>query len=580
MKSLFYLNLLFLFVLMFPGLLNAQQQENNDQGQITMTKVENQNIPGGDYKNIELKPGEPCEKCMEECLKDPNCKAYTYVKPGVQGPNAMCWLKSSVSNIVNDTNCISGVKEIKVELVKIADEPDISYHENIDIPGNNLRYFDLGKGETCQKCIEESMKEKKCVAYTFTKPGFQSPFGRCYLKTAANHLVENKNCISGIKVFKLNQMTMISKLTLSRPSDAPSFYASASTYLLAMQLSPGQSLWDKNTDSKDYNFHYNWAKQVDGNAIRSELTLKFDSMVNLKSRERASALANWYALVCETWANYGLDFGSAQANSKDAEFHKKWALQQSVSEIKNQINMRLDKILALYGITKAPVNQMGKTGSVATRCATYMKIPGLVIGMSDFAKDAGKFTPPDYVDLKKVFVYDIEGDQLAYAPTGWHRLNFYKVPSIDNDDPYIWSLPPGIVVGLSYSLSYDIEDDKVFGYKPFKGPESLGGDRFKKQNGGDRGAHEGEGWYWYESTGFGFSDWNMIECLPRGTVVGLKHSINQLGKKFIWQGVTYDPVNPGISPPRYFVRRHYGDMTAPANQGYYWYEKITDPPKN
>lgn len=83
-------------------------QEQSDK--TTVTQVENQNIPGGDYKFFELKPGETCQACIDACLKDPNCKAYTYVKPGVQAKNAVCWLKSSVSNPVSDPNCISGVK--------------------------------------------------------------------------------------------------------------------------------------------------------------------------------------------------------------------------------------------------------------------------------------------------------------------------------------------------------------------------------------------------------------------------------------------------------------------------------------
>jgi uncharacterized protein (TIGR02145 family) len=75
-----------------------------------VSQVENQNIPGGDYKSFELKRGETWRDCNDACLNDPNCKAYTYVKPGVQGQNAVCWLKSTVSDPVVDPNCISGVK--------------------------------------------------------------------------------------------------------------------------------------------------------------------------------------------------------------------------------------------------------------------------------------------------------------------------------------------------------------------------------------------------------------------------------------------------------------------------------------
>jgi hypothetical protein len=78
----------------------------------TMSYLENKNIVGGDYKSFELKPGETCQACIDACLNDPNCKAYTYVKPGALRQNAMCWLKSAVSNPVDDPNCISGVKAI------------------------------------------------------------------------------------------------------------------------------------------------------------------------------------------------------------------------------------------------------------------------------------------------------------------------------------------------------------------------------------------------------------------------------------------------------------------------------------
>lgn len=59
MKSVICLILLLLFSLMHQNLSNAQQPESDNQGQITVTKVENRNIPGGDYKNLVLMPGKP-----------------------------------------------------------------------------------------------------------------------------------------------------------------------------------------------------------------------------------------------------------------------------------------------------------------------------------------------------------------------------------------------------------------------------------------------------------------------------------------------------------------------------------------
>lgn len=63
--------------------------------------------PGIDYKRLTL----DAKFCEDECKKDPNCKAWTYVKPGTtQGPDANCWLKSAVPSPVVNTCCISGYK--------------------------------------------------------------------------------------------------------------------------------------------------------------------------------------------------------------------------------------------------------------------------------------------------------------------------------------------------------------------------------------------------------------------------------------------------------------------------------------
>ncbi len=105
---------LFLVLLSTFSCLFGQEQPVKEVGlnKPTISQIENQNIPGGDYKSFELKPGETCQTCIDACLNDPNCKAYTYVKPGAQRQNAVCWLKSTVSNPVADQKCISGVKDI------------------------------------------------------------------------------------------------------------------------------------------------------------------------------------------------------------------------------------------------------------------------------------------------------------------------------------------------------------------------------------------------------------------------------------------------------------------------------------
>ncbi len=66
--------------------------------------------PGMDYKSYDLLSPDP-NLCERACKEDPNCRAWTYVKPGVQGPKARCWLKSGVPQAVKNTSCISGIMQ-------------------------------------------------------------------------------------------------------------------------------------------------------------------------------------------------------------------------------------------------------------------------------------------------------------------------------------------------------------------------------------------------------------------------------------------------------------------------------------
>lgn len=50
------------------------------------------------------------EKCRQACEAQAQCKAYTFVYPGWQGPKGQCYLKTSVPAAVASWCCISGVK--------------------------------------------------------------------------------------------------------------------------------------------------------------------------------------------------------------------------------------------------------------------------------------------------------------------------------------------------------------------------------------------------------------------------------------------------------------------------------------
>jgi hypothetical protein len=162
------------------------------------------------------------------------------------------------------------------------------------------------------------------------------------------------------------------------------------------------------------------------------------------------------------------------------------------------------------------------------------------------------------------------------APSG-QGFSWMMIADDPSGDPASWKLPPGVVLGLKHSANQRDKGITVFGNDPVSGPQSIPG--FEKQIGGDLGAPKGQGYFWYESTGVGMgdADWASVDNLPKGTIVGLKHSVNQRAKKLMWKNVTYDPVDASKQPPPGFKRMVGGDLGAPAHQGYYWYQKVTCP---
>ena len=69
----------------------------------------NTDRPGSDIRSIDLPEGARPNACRVACIREDRCRAWTYVRPGVQGPSAKCWLKDRVPRARHNTNCTSGV---------------------------------------------------------------------------------------------------------------------------------------------------------------------------------------------------------------------------------------------------------------------------------------------------------------------------------------------------------------------------------------------------------------------------------------------------------------------------------------
>ena len=60
---------------------------------------------GGDYKGFDASTVETCEA---ECKRDDKCRAWTFVRAGVQGPQPRCYLKDVIPAASSNTCCVSG----------------------------------------------------------------------------------------------------------------------------------------------------------------------------------------------------------------------------------------------------------------------------------------------------------------------------------------------------------------------------------------------------------------------------------------------------------------------------------------
>jgi hypothetical protein len=68
---------------------------------------DNSDRPGADYRAVPL--GVDPTDCQNLCVSDSGaCRAWTYVRPGIQGPNAVCHLKNAQPAVVQNDCCISG----------------------------------------------------------------------------------------------------------------------------------------------------------------------------------------------------------------------------------------------------------------------------------------------------------------------------------------------------------------------------------------------------------------------------------------------------------------------------------------
>jgi hypothetical protein len=137
--------------------------------------------PGMNLESLFLARPDP-ELCRIACRDEPRCKAWTYVKPGIQhGSAAKCWLKSGIPAVTTSTCCNSGVK-------------GIAY--GTDRPGADYQDFAVGRNDAAL-CRAACGLDTKCKAWAFVMAVRPNDTPRCWLKDRVPARRAASCCASG-----------------------------------------------------------------------------------------------------------------------------------------------------------------------------------------------------------------------------------------------------------------------------------------------------------------------------------------------------------------------------------------------
>ena len=152
------------------------------------TREPSVDLTGRDYRQAVLPRADPA-LCAAACGRDGDCRSYTYVKPGVQGDKAVCYLKDSVPvRKVDSDCCVSGIKANA--LTTLRHLPDR------DLPGGDYADFDVGGAA---ECVLACRDDAQCRAATYRKTTSTSSVGHCWLKNAVPNGVDNSRFSSWVK---------------------------------------------------------------------------------------------------------------------------------------------------------------------------------------------------------------------------------------------------------------------------------------------------------------------------------------------------------------------------------------------
>jgi hypothetical protein len=157
-------------------------------------------LEGGTYRYFAGAEAAP-QACQAACRAEGQCLAWDYVRPGVFGVDARCFLKNGASVQVSSPCCIAGFERQTADVTQAAPSSPAAAGApmlNTDLRGSSYRNFELAT-DNVTLCQTACKADGQCLAWTYVHPGGQGSSARCWLKNIIPPATANSCCISGIE---------------------------------------------------------------------------------------------------------------------------------------------------------------------------------------------------------------------------------------------------------------------------------------------------------------------------------------------------------------------------------------------
>ncbi|MDF3812268.1 MULTISPECIES: PAN domain-containing protein [Rhodopseudomonas] len=148
--------------------------------------------PGGDYSRAPVPSGDPAD-CALTCERDRRCRSWTFAYPTSPDHGAVCWLKSTVPQLLPNNCCVSGVRGAGV-----LEPRNRSIEASIDRFGGDYKNMELKKGDGNEACKAICEADHKCRAWTYARPGYIGRNAHCFLKKEIKPPRRKPGFISGV----------------------------------------------------------------------------------------------------------------------------------------------------------------------------------------------------------------------------------------------------------------------------------------------------------------------------------------------------------------------------------------------